>query len=659
MKLNRTPVYWGIAAALLLGSTMSDALTLGKARGQVLVGRPLDLSVMVQNRPDEDVSPACFDAVVFYGDIPLERSQIAVSVQAGSQPNSQVVRITSRASVDEALVSLTLLAVCNPRASRQYTVLADVVSELAGAGAVERVAARPESIERTASPNTSGVAVVPTQVVGAAGGANVLVAAKPAAMAPKQVVPRAALPTVKPGAASASTGSAPNSKGGSTINAVALEDLQRRVDEIAKWQANSTSADELLKSEARTKALESDIRGLQLVTAKNQQNIQMVASAVESSASENYGRPLVYGLGALLLGCLAALAYFVQRMRASGFTSDQWWSAEAGQLPAQAPHGVTGSTAPSSLGAGNLLASAMDATPAQARDTSHGTGPAALDARGGDTGAGSVRMPITTAAPMVDANRPSSVTERPAKPDFAPSVPGNMKSINTREMLDVRQQAEFFMALGQHDEAVRLLESSIKGSPDCNPLVFMDLLKIFHTLSRRADFERYREEFNAQFTGRIPPYSSFLSEGNGLDAYEDICKQIVVLWPTEYTIDYIEQCLVRLPEDDPEQGMDLEAFKDLLLLHGVLKRLDVGYDSNLAPFSTSRSDSSQNAPLVVAMTSPLPITPATGYGGATAPIDLDLDLDVPGDSMVQPPQNNLIDFDMSDYIAQKKSDAPT
>ena len=260
---------------------------------------------------------------------------------------------------------------------------------------------------------------------------------------------------------------------------------------------------------------------------------------------------------------------------------------------------------------------------------------------------------------MVDANRPSSVTERPAKPDFAPSVPGNMKSINTREMLDVRQQAEFFMALGQHDEAVRLLESSIKGSPDCNPLVFMDLLKIFHTLSRRADFERYREEFNAQFTGRIPPYSSFLSEGNGLDAYEDICKQIVVLWPTEYTIDYIEQCLVRLPEDDPEQGMDLEAFKDLLLLHGVLKRLDVGYDSNLAPFSTSRSDSSQNAPLVVAMTSPLPITPATGYGGATAPIDLDLDLDVPGDSMVQPPQNNLIDFDMSDYIAQKKSDAPT
>jgi hypothetical protein len=227
-------------------------------------------------------------------------------------------------------------------------------------------------------------------------------------------------------------------------------------------------------------------------------------------------------------------------------------------------------------------------------------------------------------------------------------------------MLDVRQQAEFFMALGQHDEAVRLLESNILGSADCNPLVFLDLLKIFHTLSRRTEFERYREEFNAQFTGRIPPYASFLSEGNGLEAYEDICNQIVVLWPTDYTIDYIEQCLVRLPEDAPEQGIDLEAFKDLLMLYGVLKRLDQGNDSGHAPFSASRVGPALNTALVPAMTAPQPVT-AVENSAATSPVDIDLDLDLDL-SAVQAPgtpksDNNLIDFDMSEYIAQKKADA--
>jgi hypothetical protein len=661
MKLNRTPVFWGISAALLLGSTCSEALTLGRVRGAALLGKPLDLSVLVQYAADEDVSSACFEADVQYGDTPLERSRISVTTQPGSQPNSQVVRITSSAGVDEALVRLTLRAVCAPKASRQYTLLSDVVSDLAGAAAVARIATSAEAVDRPTGASTMAGSAKP---VAAAPAVPVTTAstgaaqARPAAVAPRQVVQQKARPSVKQ--AMPATHAIASSKG-SPVNAAALEDLQRRVDEIAQRQAGS-SADEALKSEARTKALESDIRGLQLVTAKNQQNIQMVATALENQASQDYTRPLAYGLGGLLLACLAALAYVAQRMRSSGFSAAPWWSGEPGQAPSQAALAAARATVPGALGTHHSRPVGLDAASAKARDTSQGSGPASLEANP-DTGAGTVSMDFTAPAPVLLAEPHAGDLARAARPDFAPSAPGNMKSINTREMLDVRQQAEFFMALGQHDEAVRLLESSIRGSADCNPLVFLDLLKIFHTLSRRADFERYREEFNAQFTGRIPPYASFLSEGNGLDAYEDICNQIVVLWPTEYTIDYIEQCLVRLPEDDPEQGMDLEAFRDLLMLYGVLKRLDQGYDSNLAPFSTSRSEQSQNAPLVAVMTAPLPITPAGGFDAATAPMDIDLDLDLNldelGDPVLPSPQNNLIDFDMSDYIAQKKSDSPT
>jgi hypothetical protein len=265
----------------------------------------------------------------------------------------------------------------------------------------------------------------------------------------------------------------------------------------------------------------------------------------------------------------------------------------------------------------------------------------------------------------------TAISPRASHLEFAPS--GTIKAINTKEMLDVRQQVEFFMALGQHDDAVRLLETNIRESLDANPLVFLDLLRILHTLSRRDDFERYREEFNLQFTGRILDYAHFLSEGNGLDAYEDICQQIVVLWPTEYTIDFIEQCLVRTPEDDPEQGIDLEAFKDLLLLYGVLKRLEQADESAYLPFSTSRTANSTpvafSGGLVaekadVGSSPPLPvIDPDSQPADIDLDIDLDVDLDIDLDVGVDAAKadkksNNLIDFDMSGYVKPSPGKPP-
>jgi hypothetical protein len=239
-------------------------------------------------------------------------------------------------------------------------------------------------------------------------------------------------------------------------------------------------------------------------------------------------------------------------------------------------------------------------------------------------------------------------------PDSAQSGHGALRAINTMEMLDVRQQAEFFMAQGQQDEAVGLLESNIRGSVDANPLVYLDLLKIFHILGRPADFERYREEFNLQFTGRIPDYAGFLEHGNGLEAYEDICQQIMVLWPTEYTVDFIEQCLVRTPQDDPEQGMDLEAFRDLLLLYGVLKRLDQLYDSALPSFGVPRSANSQlgadDSGLDTQTLTPLPNLP----GDVGVDIELDIDLDFSSGQVPLEHNGNLIDFDVSSYTAVGK-----
>ena len=443
-----------------------------------------------------------------------------------------------------------------------------------------------------------------------------------------------------------------------------MDELQRRVDEIEKSQAaGNSSAEVLLQNGARAKALEADLESLRIATAKNQKNLQAMATALEGTPSEGYGRGLVYLLGALLVACAAALTYIVLRLRNNGFDASPWWSGtdERSGTAARIPAKTTVPIVPASnevTGPAKLAATVADG----AADKT--TVPASILSQPVDleriTARCTVAMDVLPVPPSTSMS--AAISPRTPHVEFAHSNTGVIKAINTKEMLDVRQQAEFFMALGQHDEAVRLLESNIRDSVDANPLVFLDLLKILHTLGRRAEFERYREEFNLQFTGRILDYSNFLLEGNGLDAYEEICQQIVVLWPTEYTIDFIEQCLVRTPDDDPEQGIDLEAFKDLLLLYGVLRRLEQTDESVYLPFSTSRT---ANAPVLVppersshakaegATSPPLPVIevePPVVDVDLNLDIDLDIDLDLSACADQPEKSNNLIDFDMPDFV---------
>ena len=458
-------------------------------------------------------------------------------------------------------------------------------------------------------------------------------------------------------------------------NAAAVQDLQQRIATIERWQTGSSAAEELLKSAAHTKALEADVKQLQVVSGKNQKSIQDIAKALDSAESQNYGRLLVYALGALLAACLAALVYIFARIRSAGSEALPWWSGDAARAPAQTQSAPSTPVAPvqptAAMGEPPLRAAEVPPLAVKVEAAKAAKSPAVelpelddVDIDLSPTG----RLDMTPATMPVPVGLVEALSGR--SKDIQVSQ-GNLKAINTKEMLDVRQQAEFFMALGQHDEAVRLLESNINDSADVNPLVFLDLLKILHTLSRRADFEHYREEFNHQFTGRIPEYSSFLMEGNGLEAYDDICQQIIVLWPTEYTIDFIEQCLVRVPEDDPEQGIDLEAFKDLLLLYGVLKRLDQTVDSAVKPFSASRTANntqfgSQHAEAPTALdvdidtVPPLPVVPESSGRAPLSDLDLDLDLDLDAGQVPLPlaDNGNLINFDMSGY-EQPQPSKPT
>ena len=196
-----------------------------------------------------------------------------------------------------------------------------------------------------------------------------------------------------------------------------------------------------------------------------------------------------------------------------------------------------------------------------------------------------------------------------------------------------------------------MLAENIEAGADSNPLVYLDLLKVLHTLGRKAEFDHYRNAFNAIFSGRIPEYADFNHSGSGLEAYPDVCRRIVQLWSSEEAVDYIEDCLVSGFNGDAAQGFDLEAFRELLMLHGVARRMDSSLDTGFSAFSTARMPTSEPGfnPIFDPQTEAASADDHQRLAGRsdTPRDDTAIDFDV------SEPPGNLIEFKTVDFLPHK------
>lgn len=649
---------------MLCSAISSPALTLGRARGAVLLGQPLKLSVSVQAESTEDAATACFEADVFYGDAKQEASRITVrnGLSAGSQTGT--VEVTATARVDEPVVTVYLRAGCEHKTTRRYVLLADLASETAPAPQ--------EAREPAPRVTLAPVAPLSTPMPSAQDGSAMAVVEKPLKPARKATAVRAPQSTTEaPAAATAppkqmpapapaarrarlklapidlSVERDPTLKLSSEMVVGEGEDLQKRAEAVALWRALNASPQDILNADNRRQSMEADLKGLQAVTTKNRQALQELTSRLERAESERYLNPVVYGLLAFLLVCVAGVVYAWVRLRQAGSSAAPWWSddaASAGSGWADGQH---------TLSPGRPT-EPIATTPAEAAEPPPAHAPVAL---------ASVDIDLHLDEPARVSLQPLAAPESP-KPapaqasiaagrasghaDFAHSMNASLRALNTQEMLDVRQQAEFFMTLGQNEEAIHLLQDSISHSDDSNPLVYLDLLRVLHTLGRKAEYDHYRAEFNTLFSGRVPPYAEFNQVLEGLEAYPDICQHISALWPSQEAVDYIEQCLVRAPGDDQANAFELEAFRDLLMLHGVALRMVAGSDSKLQPFSAARASTPADtnpSPSAYLATGALDVPePQEAMGTA---VDLDL----------SEPAGNLIDFNAED-LGTFKSPAP-
>jgi pilus assembly protein FimV len=149
-------------------------------------------------------------------------------------------------------------------------------------------------------------------------------------------------------------------------------------------------------------------------------------------------------------------------------------------------------------------------------------------------------------------------------------------ALSPDEYLDVEQHADFFMSLGQYDQAIEVLQKHIAQYREATPLAFLDLLNVYHMLSRLDDFNRVRADFNRTFTGLAPEFSAFKGVGRGISDYTTAMGVINAHWGRPGMVRTLEEMLFRRPEHAAGDGFDIEAFRDLILLHQVARSTAVG-----------------------------------------------------------------------------------
>lgn len=670
MNPRLTIKLWTLGVVALCAASGSDALTLGRARSTALLGQPLEVSVSVQSAPDEALSAECFEAEVYYGDNRQDASRVRVNVSETSTGQLLSVKVTSYAAVDEPVVTVYLRGGCGQKTTRKYVLLADMASE--PVAVVQAPMASPTVRATNPAPvATLATAASPVQPASVPQSTDTSTAAKKP-RAQTRVSANAmrssdSLSAHAPGAVKKPrlklaaidlTERDPVLRLSNELLNTPQEDLQKRAEAIATWRALNATAQDVLNEQTRMHAVDVDLKSLREQTAKNQAQLLELGGRLEKAEAQRYANPLVYGLLLLLLALVTGLAWAWKRLRDANVDPYPWWS--GGSDSVHGAHEDSGLHLPvhdtvdsphSRIEAQPTYSEKTVAYTAQAPQQRVSSVDIDIDVdleMGPSVFAPVARNDLPPLPPqpgMVATDKPKA---EPGARDFAHSVAGTLRAINSQELLDVRQQADFFMTLGQYEDAIHLLEADIKDSGESNPLVYLDLLKILHTLSRKEAFERYRKEFNILFTGEVPEYVTFSQSGSRLDQYPDVCREITEAWHTTAALEVIERYLVKSKDANQQLHFDLEAYRDLLMLHGVAGRVEGLSDSLLAPFSASKAVSTATANHADGITYDPPATHEVGADTVPLPAisssvhgDVDLNLDSAS--------QNLIDFEVSGF----------
>ncbi len=314
--------------------------------------------------------------------------------------------------------------------------------------------------------------------------------------------------------------------------------------------------------------IEAQVRQLLGDAQRQQLQLALLRQRLAAAESASAWVPFLL-LGALALVVLAVwLALRGQRLqrllRVQTRRADALADAEAEAL---ADAGVA--SAPTAMTAGGTpLFATRPATSVVAM-----TGPGAMLAGQGVAASAdrlaTASLPRTASAPPLATDSRGAALRQHNPLSLGTGVP--QRPVSVEELLDLDQQVDFFIVLGQAQSAVDLLLSHVRATGGANALPYLRLLQIYRQQGDEESFERTRDRFNQRFNAQAPDWRGDLAAGRCLEQYPDIIVRLQRAWPQPLRAETeLESLLLRRDDLEP---FDLPAFHDILTLHAVVRDL--------------------------------------------------------------------------------------
>lgn len=594
-----------VGAALTLASTSSLALGFGRPDSRAVLGESLTLTVPLRLEASEVLTTECVGAEVLFGDERVSPSAIDVAL-LGSSPTERQLRITTTRLVHEPVVTVHVKAGCAASMTRKFVVLADppdmtppqlVPMVTAGPSGAAKAAEAPVSsagrLAASASPSTPAVAPA-TRPVAQSAAANA--APRPRA---ERAAPARALTSPQVAAAPASPPATPRlmldpvsvdaavmpelrlsptmGVSSATDATDSAEVLARREAAAALWRAMNAQPEELVAEQQRVRELEQRLAQLNADSQQARQSVQTMQTRLQQLEGPAGQSIWTYVLGVIALAAAALSVFFYRQSRQRQAGQDTaWWQSQvddaasdaatdmASELGGQTSADFVRRSEPIDATASTGAAPATTASPASATASVSVASSAMASAAG---------VSMTTAE---QPKNPSNPVSAAAVPVVEPASPASLnevqRAVTVEELIDLEQQADFFVVLGQDDAALDLLEHHTVGGASASPLPYLKLLEIYQRLGKRGEYERVQQVFNQRFNAYAPAWESDLQHGHSLEEYPGVVERLQALWTTpSRAMDVLERSLTR--PDDQVETFDLPAYRELLFLYAVARDL--------------------------------------------------------------------------------------
>ena len=588
-KTRLTDLLARVCCLGLLGLSAASvhALGLGPGPQSVTLGQPLDLSITARLESGESLGPECVSAEVWVGDqraVPASVSLRPATGLAGA--NAVVIRVSTALAIDEPVVTVQLQAGCVSRVSRRYVALADPVLAPVAVSALPPVASLPSPpaaalpqaetlVDRAPaaasdSPRATATPAPPQTPRDAAApskraeqrAARLAARRQAAAVAPaKPSVAKAATSATKPAATAAATPSGRQAKLSSTAAPPAAPTPRLRLDPAEAPTTAATAGPELIEqafaavSQAasaarasaaaasaaaeRIAALERNLERTKIEARGNQTEIERLRALVNQPLpAQDWFWPLV----AVMLAMALLAAWLVWRLRAMQRTQEVAWARASAFAAADVP---TKETSPVPL---------INTMPPQ-------TTPSAL----------SRPEPLSSASDDAAEGIHRAMARTVVLPPTARVDEASPRDVSIEELIDIDQQAEFFIALGQDSAAIDMLVAHLRNTGGGSPLTYLKLLEIYRRVGDNDAYERTRTRFNQRYNAYAPQWGADLAQGKSLEDYDAVVPRLTQAWTRP--LDAMAELEALLFRKSRGELFDLPAYRDVLFLYALARDL--------------------------------------------------------------------------------------